>query len=660
MHFPRGLSGQRSIILALCAGATVVVAAACDSGGGDTPGGDGGASSSSSGGSSGTDGSVLPDGAPDAAVGCKKPDDCPSKVCNVQTGVCQAPACTDGTQNAVETDIDCGGTTCGKCDIDKKCKVAGDCQSGVCKNLKCAAPACDDVVLNGAESDVDCGGATCGKCDDAKKCKVRSDCKSDVCTAGKCATPSCDDGAKNGTDTDIDCGGPACPRCADNKDCLVAGDCTSGVCADKGMGLKCQPPACDDGVKNGDETDTDCGGTTCNGCSAGKACAVGSDCASLGCNYNNVCAAGRSCTGHYGGDTCGLGGAGGEPGVAAAWEDCCTTAPVTAAGKTVELDKYPVTAGRMRAFLESVSYDVRGFVQGARAAGKIPLIPGNATRTVLEPDWDLYLPTSFDGNTNAGELAGCAQRDFVSGACTAGTEAVGVYTAVSRHLGGFIFQQNSQTQTGCYVGSPGTHAFRFPNTKQDGAMPEADQNEYDTKGMQCIDYLVGQAFCVWDGGRLETLPEWQAAWGAGTLPWSATSPAVPKAQGGGTYWGCRFPWATDANHPGCALTWGTNQSIEYADFQYSYEYPKLNNVDYIVFISAPGRTKGRGPAGHSDIVGNNFELTSTVTYDPSPFAARHRWSGNGSWEVHNYSKSGGSNTMLLNKYGKLGLRCAHP
>jgi hypothetical protein len=60
------------------------------------------------------------------------------------------------------------------------------------------------------------------------------------------------------------------------------------------------------------------------------------------------------------------------------------------------------------------------------------------------------------------------------------------------------------------------------------------------------------------------------------------------------------------------------------------------------------------------MLGNVFELTSTVTYSADPFAARHRWSGNGSWEVHSYSRSGGSNTMLLNKYGKLGLRCAHP
>lgn len=104
-------------------------------------------------------------------------------------------------------------------------------------------------------------------------------------------------------------------------------------------------------------------------------------------------------------------------------------------------------------------------------------------------------------------------------------------------------------------------------------------------------------------------------------------------------------------------------SIEYADYQYSYEYPKLLGNDYIVFISAPGRTRGRGPAGHADIIGNNFSLTSNVTYADSPFTARHGWDNSGSWEVHAYGTNATglrATTMLLNKYGKLGLRCAYP
>ena len=244
----------------------------------------------------------------------------------------------------------------------------------------------------------------------------------------------------------------------------------------------------------------------------------------------------------------------------------------------------------------------------------------------------------------------------------------GVYTGISSHLGGTIFRNNAQTSTGCYVGSPGTHSFRFPAGAQDGAAPEQSQDVYDTKTLQCVDYLVAQAFCVWDGGRLETFQEWQTAYGAGATPWAPADTRTPVSIGSASYWGCRFPWATDADQNGCATKWGPavdNRSNELADYQYSYEYPKLGGVDYIVFLTAPGRTKGRGPLGHSDLLGAGFELTSSVTWqagDPANrnsgvFAARHRWTGNGSWEVHGYNRTYTGNTMLLNKYGKLGLRC---
>ncbi len=588
--------------------------------------------------------------------GCKVAEDCPSKVCDAPSGKCLEPSCSDGARNGDETDVDCGGSSCEKCDIQKACASPGDCASGVCRAYQCRPPACDDAVKNGTETDVDCGGGACGKCVAGKRCLVRADCVTDVCSGGRCSAIVCDDRVKNGTETDVDCGGPGCPRCADAKDCLIAGDCASGACKDVGAGLKCQPPSCTDGVKNGTESDVDCGGS-CPACVAGKACTTGTDCASRGCNYKGVCAAGRSCTARYGGDTCGFGGAGSVG--PEQWEDCCIKTPLVSAGQTVLFDRYQVTAGRMRVFLEAIGYNVRAFVQQARAANKIPALPGVPGRTVLEPAWDLYLPVSFSGNSVPTELAGCAQRDY-SGGCAPGTEITGIYTAVSRHLGGFIFQRNAQTSTGCFVGSPGTHAFRFPDGAQDGPAPGQSQEVYDTKSMQCIDYLVGQAFCVWDGGRLETIPEWQVASGPGPSPWSPGSDAIPRGQGSGTYWGCRFPWVTDANQGGCELPWSPPESIEYAAFQYSYEYPRLSGTDYISFISAPGRTRGRGPGGHADMRANVFELTSTVTYDDDPFEARHRWSGNGSWEGHGYSRGGGGNTMLLNKYGKLGLRCVFP
>jgi hypothetical protein len=43
-------------------------------------------------------------------------------------------------------------------------------------------------------------------------------------------TPTCTDGVKNGMETDTDCGGPTCPACAVDRPCLESRDCAAGVC----------------------------------------------------------------------------------------------------------------------------------------------------------------------------------------------------------------------------------------------------------------------------------------------------------------------------------------------------------------------------------------------------------------------------------------------
>lgn len=47
-----------------------------------------------------------------------------------------------------------------------------------------------------------------------------------------CLARTCNDGVKNGQETDVDCGGPCLPskKCADTKGCDDANDCISGVC----------------------------------------------------------------------------------------------------------------------------------------------------------------------------------------------------------------------------------------------------------------------------------------------------------------------------------------------------------------------------------------------------------------------------------------------
>lgn len=77
---------------------------------------------------------------------------------------------------------------------------------------------------------------------------------------------TCTDQIKNGSETDVDCGGGSCVACADGKTCVESVNCASGVCKD---GI-CHEPTCSDGILNGNETAIDCGGAcvqleTCNG-----------------------------------------------------------------------------------------------------------------------------------------------------------------------------------------------------------------------------------------------------------------------------------------------------------------------------------------------------------------------------------------------------------
>jgi hypothetical protein len=133
--------------------------------------------------------------------------------------------------------------------------------------------------LNGQETDVDCGGPNCGPCAAKSSCSKDGDCRSGRCDGGTCAAPTCSDGLQNGNETGTDCGG-RCGPCATGTACRVDGDCQSGVC----LQGSCRAPSCNDGVENGSETDTDCGSSQCGGCSAGASCQQDSDCASQICD----------------------------------------------------------------------------------------------------------------------------------------------------------------------------------------------------------------------------------------------------------------------------------------------------------------------------------------------------------------------------------------
>lgn len=227
---------------------------------------------------------------------CTSDADCTSDLICSSDAVCTAASCDDEQLNGSESDLDCGGDTCPGCPDGDACTVDGDCVSGVCSDATCAEPSCEDETLNQDETAADCGGSCEEACENGDACAVASDCESGVCgtqgcdagVARCCQVPSCADDIRNGSESDEDCGG-ACPDCADGDTCRVGADCASGAC-DDGVCV-----SCNDDEQNGNETDEDCGGAnSCNRCAPGLVCLVDGDCAS------NVCQDGRCCGGNLG------------------------------------------------------------------------------------------------------------------------------------------------------------------------------------------------------------------------------------------------------------------------------------------------------------------------------------------------------------------------
>lgn len=141
-----------------------------------------------------------------------------------------------------------------------------------------------------------------------RKCEAECGLGVETCTNGvygECDC-SCADGVKNGSETDTDCGGTSCGPCRHAAPCNEDRDCLSNVCS----GGMCFDSFCEDGELDGDETDIDCGGS-CAGCAVGSVCAVAQDCA------NNLCSVGGQCIGltcAEGEGTPGTGGCAYDPG----------------------------------------------------------------------------------------------------------------------------------------------------------------------------------------------------------------------------------------------------------------------------------------------------------------------------------------------------------
>lgn len=414
----------------------------------------------------------------------------------------------------------------------------------------------------------------------------------------------------------------------------------------------------DDRIQNGDESDVDCGGrSNAPRCAVGKKCSTNADCATNACSYRKVCIDRPSCTPHYGGDTCG----GGEPDdPAARHESCCTSLDLPVPNKPVAMDKYHVTAGRFRVFLDAVNGDVRKFVKERRPVG-------------WDPAWDDFVPNGWDVDPALASEANGFRR---------------LHSSVWHQLGGTalldkVGRDGQPFRYGCQIDGNGTHTYRMPDDVQTDVLGDIPhkytQDILDAKALNCVTALMLMAFCEWDwpGARLPTYEETRFAWHGGDpknhkFPWGNTPAPVGYLYPGDVF-GPRSGSPEPSGKYGEYAVVPNSSKGEvgdptYANWKYSYAYPSTpypNTFypDYSAHISAPGRfPKGNGPFGHADLAGNVFDLTSTITGSRGqhPDDREVTWGRNGAWEGHDLpfaSEDDPWTAPIMRKYGKAGGRC---
>lgn len=300
------------------------------------------------------------------------------------------------------------------------------------------------------------------------------------------AADACANGVRDGDEAEIDCGGGCALTCEE---------------------AKTRP--------RGSQTDVGCGGPNAPKCVAGKSCLVDRDCEGI-CNEAKRCVESPSCRPHLGGDTCGKGEVGQS---IAQHESCCRTLPVAGysdaahPGKTVYLDKYEITAGRVRAFLEDIA---------AKNGGKPKVRDWIASNepAIWDTAWNEFLPNDVEGDTVRvdrrllGDVRGgpdeppppAADQDQSTGTDYQFNGQLFVYihgNNCSTHEGSYGFPTFFYPPSVLAKTGPDTFPARAEGTDFSGR-PVPAKEHLDVKAMNCITNALLVAFCHWDGGQLAT------------------------------------------------------------------------------------------------------------------------------------------------------------
>jgi len=252
-----------------------------------------------------------------------------------------------------------------------------------------------------------------------------------------------------------------------------------------------------------------CGDSNQPKCLLGEACRRTEDCASEACNYQGKCIEYKSCIAHYGSDTCGLGEIG-SPNMQ--HESCCKSLEVAGftdgnnPGKTVFVDKYEITAGRIRVFIVDI----------IRQSGGKPnvkdWIVSNPPK-IWNADWNVFLPSDSETGTLTINrlLLGDPRHDgelnpgpgVIVPPATNQTVSVGF----NHQFGAQVYADMHGNNCGVFAGAYGFPTYYYPPDillKNKEVPREISKDVLDTKAMNCITNAMLQAFCTWDGGQLAT------------------------------------------------------------------------------------------------------------------------------------------------------------
>jgi hypothetical protein len=501
----------------------------------------------------------------EAGGACETAADCKSSAC--REGKCQDVVPPDGQQNNGETDIDCGGTKAVACDDGKKCAIAADCKSGVCTGAICQVPSPTDGVKNGDETGKDCGGTKAPKCAAGEGCASTADCLDVKCddATKKCGAPTHDDGFKNGDETGVDCGGPtATQKCPPGQGCIADTDCDDTRCDTTGA-KTCNPPAANDNLQNGTETDVDCGGgapTNARRCKDGatdgtsEKCDVDGDCASGFCSFAKRCVTARSCKGTVGMATAGIATCGRYESTNAAkqHESCCRSLPLPTT-TTVRLDKYEVTAGRFRQFIESIPNG------NIRQWAKDEITNATPTAQRLSTDLDATMIDLLPASQTPGEALNLVQQ------IGATVMAPDLPSKVQGCYQDYVSTTDGAYGANTYYWDHATLKAHFGNSIKPRLFTKA---QYDEKSINCAPYWMYAAFCAWDGGRLPTPAEVYEAYGSTYYPWNSNTYGLAV--------------------PGAGQTYEDVSANYYNNGLYFYGFPAFADArDSSGYIAAPGR-----------------------------------------------------------------------